>query len=643
MTDPAPLTVSDLLEQTRLRVLAGPRTFERGLEYARNGRVGTITATADGIRAIVRGTQRYAATLGIVDGDLAGTCECPMGVENVFCKHIVALGIARLDAQEPRAAHQPLASRSGAAIPPPATPAEPSVTIEEAGAYLRSIERDELVTILLAEADRDDGVRRRLLRTTATGLADGGTAKAIRRAIDQAVRFRDHVGYREIWDYTQGIQGVIDRIELLLGAGAAETVIDLSEYVLHRVEDVVGVVDDSDGELGGILERLQELHLAACRAASPDPVELAGRLFRWELGGEWDAFHGAAATYADVLGPRGHAEYRRLADAVWATVPPIGHDGGNDNTAIVDLDPEVEAPDEEDRWSSQRYAITSIMRTLAGMEGDVDGLISVLARDLSRAYHYLEVAQVCLDAGRLDEAVAWAERGLRAFPDRTDTRLRTFLADRYASLGRHDDAIALAWADFTDQPNRERYRNLEAYAAAGAAWPTWRNRALDHVRSMIPERMPESAATGPGRPGIPRASAPRGDWFAPKDGSVLVDLLLADREFDEAWRVAQEHGCRRGLWLDLARTREANHPADAVPIYRREVEADIESKRNDGYRAAADLVGRIAELMSAAGQSSELPAYLAGLRTRHGRKRNFIALLDAATRSHDRSAGGTGF
>lgn len=40
-------------------------------------------------------------------------------------------------------------------------------------------------------------------------------------------------------------------------------------------------VDDSDGAMGGLLERVQELHLAACEVARPDPVNLATRLFAW--------------------------------------------------------------------------------------------------------------------------------------------------------------------------------------------------------------------------------------------------------------------------------------------------------------------------------------------------------------------------
>jgi hypothetical protein len=70
-------------------------------------------------------------------------------------------------------------------------------------------------------------------------------------------------------------------------------------------------MDDSDGYLGGILEKLQAVHLAACKQAKADPVALARRLFAWELGTSWGTFYGAAATYADVLGQKGLGDVPR--------------------------------------------------------------------------------------------------------------------------------------------------------------------------------------------------------------------------------------------------------------------------------------------------------------------------------------------
>lgn len=39
-------------------------------------------------------------------------------------------------------------------------------------------------------------------------------------------------------------------------------------------------------------------------------------------------------------------------------------------------------------------------------------------------------------------------------------------------------------------------------------------------------------------------------------------------DIDAAWQAAQHSGCSRPLWLELARTRAEQHPADAMPILR---------------------------------------------------------------------------
>ncbi len=156
--------------------------------------------------------------------------------------------------------------------------------------------------MILAQADHDERLRQRLLTRTAMAATAGAGAGEIRRAIDQAVRVHGFVEYGGAYDYARGIHDTVDLVEGLLRDGHSVAVIELCEHALRRVERAIESVDDSDGELGGLLERLQELHLAACRAAKPDPEALAARLFAWELTSEWDVFHGVAETYGDVLG-----------------------------------------------------------------------------------------------------------------------------------------------------------------------------------------------------------------------------------------------------------------------------------------------------------------------------------------------------
>ena len=140
-----------------------------------------------------------------------------------------------------------------------------------------------LVDLVLAQAERDALLHDRLLLLVATAEANGAGADMVRRAIDQAVRVPDFVRYADVYGYVSGIHGAVDLLEDILRTGQAEVVIELAEHALRRVERAMDHVDDSDGEMGGVLGRLQGVHLAACEVARPDPVVLAGRLFAWEV------------------------------------------------------------------------------------------------------------------------------------------------------------------------------------------------------------------------------------------------------------------------------------------------------------------------------------------------------------------------
>jgi len=106
-------------------------------------------------------------------------------------------------------------------------------------------------------------------------------------------------------------------------------------------------------------------------------------------------------------------------------------------------------------------------------------------------------------------------------------------------------------------------------------------------------------------------------------------MLLLEGDVDTAWREAVALGCSEPAWRELARRREIDHPADAIPIHQREVEALLQTMTNDGYAAAVERLAHIRDLMDRTGSGHEFPVYLAGVRSAHARKRNFMRLLDS--------------
>jgi len=112
------------------------------------------------------------------------------------------------------------------------------------------------------------------------------------------------------------------------------------------------------------------------------------------------------------------------------------------------------------------------------------------------------------------------------------------------------------------------------------------------------------------------------------DHSSLVEVFLWEEDVDAAWKEANEGGCSRPLWMQLAALRESECPEDVIPIYRAEAARQIERKSNDAYREATRLIRKTRELMEALGQGKDFMLYLESVRKEHGRKRNLMKLLE---------------
>lgn len=571
------------LTESMLRGLAGARSFERGREYFELGRVEQVAFEGETALGIVQGSDRYRVRLRIRSDDPEvgpeAECNCPIGQEGAFCKHCVAVGLAILDAGDS------LESR-----PPP-------MSVEELDRRLDGLERDELQALISSQLRIDDRLVERLRLHFAAPTEKGEPdVDAFRRAIDLAC---DPPGRVEPYEWYRGVEEALDAVERLISTGSASAAVELSEHAIGTVVGSRWRIDDSDGVTTTLLERLERMHATACERACPDPEALAERLLELWLDGEAEVFADAIETHAAPLGERGLARYRELAEARWEQVPALEPGAGRD-------------------WSSGRFAITAAMERLARASGDLDELVAVLARDLSTPYGFLKIAEACQAAGRQALAVEWAERGVDAFPDRPDPRLRSFLVDAYAAAGRGRDALEMAWERFADHPTLDNYRKLKPHAERLDEWPRRRERAHGLLRERARRAREESPLKGYGFK-IPGA-----------DHSELVRILLWEEEADAAWREARAGGCDASLWLRLAELREEEHPEDSLLVYLERIEPTIDRKTKADYAEAVELIERAGAIFRRLDREPEFAELVAEIRSTHARKRNLIALLDAA-------------
>ncbi len=403
--------LSRALNDAVIRRLAGDRSYRKGYDYYQRGQVESVEAKADRIHAVVRGNRDYTVNLSSDDGILDYACDCPQGADGAFCKHCVAAGLAWLNRDA-----APVAAKPRVKVK--------EITLADAAKILQAEDKDTLMRMVLEWAKDDDRLRERILLYSARRSSPESGVAAAARAFEKAMRVRDFVHYREASAWARGVDDAIDNITQLLEDGQAAAVIELCESALQRLVAAAGAIDDSDGHLSMLRDRLQDIHFRACQEARPDPVALARRLFDWELQSELDVFYGAAERYAKILGAKGLKEYRQIAEAEWEKVPART------------------AKKERPEWG-RHFRITHIMESLAQASGDTEELVAVMSRDLSHAYSYLKIAEVYREARRHDQALVWAEKGLEAFSERTDGRLREFAAEEYHRRRRHDDAMKL--------------------------------------------------------------------------------------------------------------------------------------------------------------------------------------------------------
>ncbi|MBI2353582.1 MAG: hypothetical protein HYV06_00905 [Deltaproteobacteria bacterium] len=471
-----------------------------------------------------------------------------------------------------------------------------TVNTKEIRNWLEAQDRKTILDMLMAQVTSDDRLRREIVLKIAKEHARGIDLAAYRTAISNACEIDGYLDYGEVYDYSEGVSEVVDSLERLFSEGFVIETISLCEYALEHLGNAMEQADDSDGYLCGEAERLLELHLNACKKSPPDPEELAERLLRYELAwGGYDMFYGAVNTYKDVLGKEGIAAYRRLVEQKWQEIPAKSSGGkgaGHD---------------------SNRYGITRIMESLAKAEGDVDALIAIKKRDLSASWNYLSIAEICRNANRYDEALDWAEKGLAVFNTIPDNRLRDFVAEEYHRRKRFDDAFQLYWIQLSERPELASYKKLLDYAKKIKRFDTVRVEALALLRKDI-ERVKQNSNAR--------------HWQAKPDHSRLVEIFIWETDREAAWKEAMIGGCRDPLWLELAKKRENEHPADVVPVYQRLVEPIIARMKNDAYEEATRMIRHIRELMYGLGQQAEFAAYLAQVRLYHKPKRNLMKLLD---------------
>jgi hypothetical protein len=356
----AVVTMSALFSEADLRRAAGEKSYVRGLDYV--DAIADLEIGADQVTATVYGTDAYEIVLILDDGSATGNCSCPHGRDGFFCKHLVATALAVL--------------RQGDIPRQRAAAAAKARSLES---WLEELSRNDLLTLVREQVSEDRGLRHRLeLRAAAAGSDLGAVQARVRELLDaRGVSQYGYIEYADTLAYSGQVDEVVIAINGLIDAGHGAQAAAIARQALAAVVEAMEQADDSGGYIGDSTHALAAAHARACAAAPGDPVELAGWLASFVLGGGQVLPDFATDGYRDALGERGTAEYRRLITQAWRGNPSGWH---------------------------EKYLMQELLRA----DGDVDALVAMYAADmLPSGYTHLMIAQELDQAGRATAALEW--------------------------------------------------------------------------------------------------------------------------------------------------------------------------------------------------------------------------------------------
>jgi uncharacterized Zn finger protein len=189
-----------------IRRLAGEPYYERGLDYFENGNVASLHQDGTRIHGVVEGTDDYDVVLSAKGKTLDYRCSCPLGSDGEFCKHCVAVGLAWLEQNAERQRDQ----NKGAST---------EITREDIAKALQQEDKETLVGWIIRWAEEDEAFRRKVVRAAARRFDSSGLIAQTKQALENALRVRRFVEYRDRRAYAAGVQAVLDEIQDLLEQG----------------------------------------------------------------------------------------------------------------------------------------------------------------------------------------------------------------------------------------------------------------------------------------------------------------------------------------------------------------------------------------------------------------------------------------
>ena len=562
------------ITENSLRSATSPESYSRGNQLYQSGAVFDTFRQGDLLTARCEGSSApfYQVRVTIDEGGIQdATCTCPYDWGG-YCKHIIAVMLAYIR--------------------------NPEIFTEQKRVedLLGGLNKEALVRLIAALVEKNPDLYF-LVQTTLQKEAvmvkpehphsnrkTQVSKTEYRRQIQSILHGMD--GHRRSEAYWM-MSGMVEQLHTIrdsayafLEIGDAEGAMVILTTLLTEVSGSYEEFDDSDGELGSFLDELALPMVEAILSAD------LGKSERNRLAKELEPVINDLSDY----GIDGLDVILTALEKGWYQERTIDAEEADYEAEIL-AEAQLNVLERQNRMPEflqlcletgqyLRYILKQIE------VGDFDQAVEVAWKTLTKAEDALQVAKRLRDAGRLEDALRLAEKGLGLEGSKRD--LGAWLGAVEESQGRSKQAIQAYQAAFTSLPLLEIYQTLKKLS--GKDWET-----------LKPALM----------------SIFEGDRFAEE----LVDIFLFEEEWDAAITVANRVGdWKYNLVEKVADGVISIRPDWVIQASQKQAQALIDKTQSKYYAIAARWLTKMKQAYLSTGRKAEWQAYLDGLKSTYSRR-----------------------
>ena len=196
-----------------------------------------------------------------------------------------------------------------------------------------------------------------------------------------------------------------------------------------------------------------------------------------------------------------------------------------------------------------------------------------------------------------------------------DDTITDLLTEELQKTGASDQALALAWEEFTKEyMSDEALNRLQAVSNKMKCWKEYYQKGL----AFLEEQDQKTTKRGSGYSYYGNVRERR------------VEVLFSHSDQQAAWELAQGSTLSEDCWLKLATWRAKDYPQKAAVVIRKLLEVALRPTGEYAYQHVVELLQIYRKYLQMAGNEAEFTAYCASIRQEYKRRRLLMERMTAA-------------